>query len=75
VGIFIFLSHLFPQDFLLFPEREHRGERGETPVFIVYFEDGTFNFSQRPNRLFRCRKVGECGRMWINVEEVEGLCS
>jgi hypothetical protein len=59
----------------LFPERKHSGKIGENPVFIGYFEDGTFYFSQRPNRLFRCRKVGKCGRMWINVEEVEGLCS
>ena len=23
---------------------------------------------------FYCHSVGECGRMWVNVEEVEGLC-
>ena len=22
---------------------------------------------------FRCHRVGDCGRMWVNVEEVEGL--
>lgn len=21
---------------------------------------------------FRCHRVGDCGRMWVNVEEVEG---
>lgn len=21
---------------------------------------------------FRCHRVGDCGRMWANVEEVEG---
>lgn len=24
---------------------------------------------------FRCHRVGDCGRMWVNVEEVEEICS
>ena len=44
-------------------------------VTIETFPTFLFLPSQDQTNFFHCKQVGVCGRMWVNVEEVEEICS
>ena len=44
-------------------------------VNIEFFLAYSFSPFRYQTNFFRCKQVGVCGRMWVNVEEVEEICS
>ena len=44
-------------------------------VNIELFKAYLFSPFRYQTNFFRCKQVGVCGRMWVNVEEVEEICS